>query len=472
MKKQLIFAAAAVLTLPMMASPDGDDDGTGAVVPGFEWDDWEEFEKASQVVENMGLGWNLGNTLDSNSGDKNNMWIELWTQKRPSDYETAWGQPVTTQALIHMMKEAGYNAIRVPVTWYPHMGTVTVNSQMDGQGNTVGVWDMSTWNGTTVNAEWMARVKEVVDYVIAEDMYCILNVHHDTGDASTAWIRADKDLFTEQQSRYESLWKQIAEQFRNYGEKLLFEGYNEMLDRYGSWCFASFATSNNYDQSVAESAYQGINNYAQSFVNTVRATGGNNLTRNLVVCTYGACSGGSSWSSHLQDPLKNMVVPSDSLSGHIIFEVHAYPSFKNYNEAKAGVDALFNDLTTYLQPKAPVIIGEWGTGSSDVTYAAKTQLLCDFAQYFCLQAKKKKIAPLYWMGLSDGAHRSVPEFNEPLLRDAMKAGFAGYEVGDPAGLESVESANCHTIGRKKLIGTEFVIEINGRCYNASGMNIY
>lgn len=81
----------------------------------------DEFESATEAVSNMRVGWNLGNTFDSNSGDTQNMWIEHWTDRSPSAYETSWGQPVTKPELIKMMKEAGFNAIRVPVTWYPHM---------------------------------------------------------------------------------------------------------------------------------------------------------------------------------------------------------------------------------------------------------------------------------------------------------------------------------------------------------------
>ena len=81
----------------------------------------QSFETATEAVKNMKVGWNLGNTLDSNSGDINNMWIEAYTSRTPSDYEKAWGQPVTKPELIKMFKNAGFNAIRVPVTWYPHM---------------------------------------------------------------------------------------------------------------------------------------------------------------------------------------------------------------------------------------------------------------------------------------------------------------------------------------------------------------
>ena len=80
-----------------------------------------DFETANEAVKNMCVGWNLGNTLDSNSGDINNMWIEYWSNRTPSDYETSWGQVITKPELIKMMKDAGFNAIRVPVTWYPHI---------------------------------------------------------------------------------------------------------------------------------------------------------------------------------------------------------------------------------------------------------------------------------------------------------------------------------------------------------------
>ena len=81
----------------------------------------QSIETADEAVANMRIGWNLGNTLDSNSGDLENMWIEKWSQRRPYDYETAWGQPETKPELFKLFKDAGFNAIRVPVTWYPHM---------------------------------------------------------------------------------------------------------------------------------------------------------------------------------------------------------------------------------------------------------------------------------------------------------------------------------------------------------------
>ena len=355
----------------------------------------DDFESATEAVQNMRVGWNLGNTLDSNGS-----WISGSTDR----FETAWGQPVTKPELMQMMKAAGFNAIRVPVTWYQHMDD---NNQVD--------------------AAWMARVHEVVDYVIDQGMYCILNVHHDTGAKEAAWLIADESVYSQQRQRFETLWTQIAEEFCDYGDHLLFEGYNEMLDVKRSWCFASYGASGDYDASIARSAYNAINSYAQSFVDAVRATGGNNAERNLVVCTYGACSGGGTWNSHLKDPLREMKLPNDQTAGHIIFEVHSYPSVKNLQSVKNEIDDMVSNLNSILAAKgAPVIFGEWGSANNDENdYDVRRDNVLAFAKYFVQKSKQYGIGTFYWMGLSDGKSRTLPAFNQPDLAESILKGYYG-----------------------------------------------
>ena len=386
--------------------------------PGHRITDSSGYETSWSAVANMRLGWNLGNTLDSNSGDTSNMWIEKWSDRSPSSYETAWGQPVTTRELIHMLKESGFNAIRVPVTWYPHYGNVIINDLS---------WDKSSWTGYDINSAWMSRVKEVVEYVLSEGMYCILNVHHDTGASTTAWLVADESSYLNAKYRFETLWTKIATEFKDYGDRLLFEGYNEMLDPYNSWCFSSFGTSSGYNSSVASSAYSAINKFAQSFVNTVRATGGNNSNRNLIVCTYGACCGEGNWNSHLTDPLTNMNLPSDAIKDHIIFEVHSYPDISNLNYVKESINTMLTRLDTYLVKKgAPVIFGEWGpSDSNEDAYHNYHDNLLSFATYFVEHAKAAGIGTFYWMGLTDGSDRSVPRWSQEDLKDAIVKGYYG-----------------------------------------------
>ena len=376
--------------------------------------DPERWETAAQAVLNMGAGWNLGNTLDTNSGDADNMWFEVNTDRTPVRYETGWGQPVTTRALIHMFKEAGFNAIRVPVTWYPHIGTLTITTYQDADGARRGNWDKSAWTGYDVDPAWMARVKEIVDYVMDEDMYCILNVHHDTGAGSAAWLVASKADFAAVKDRYQALWEQIATTFKDYGEKLLFESFNEMLDPLDSWCFASFNSENRYDAEVARSAYAGIDSYNDLFVKTVRATGGCNQVRNLVVNTYGACSGDGTWNSHLKEPLTQFHLPE--APGHIAVEVHSYWEADKFAEQQGDIDQLFRNLDEHLVRRlgVPVIIGEWGGGVNEDNDATTR-----FANYFSQKAKDAGIAALYWMCLSDGQDRSVPTWTTPGIKDAI-----------------------------------------------------
>ena len=391
----------------------------------------QEFESATSAVNNMRVGWNLGNTLDANSGSTTNMWIEKWSQRRTSDYETAWGQSVTTEALIKMFKEAGFNAIRVPVTWYPHMG-VQVNELN---------WNLSAWSPTQVDAAWMARVKEIVDYVVNNGMYCIINVHHDTGDATTAWMRASVENYNKYKDTYENLWTQIATTFKDYDEHLLFEGYNEMLDTYGSWCFASFAAPGQYNATSAADSYKAINKYAQSFVNAVRATGGNNSNRNLIVNSYSASNGSGNWNQHLLEPLNNLEYPTDAAKNHIIFQLHYYPSIKNLSWAKTECNDMLKSIKEILQPKAPVIFGEWGSANDAVAdtddyNTSYKQNKVDFARFFVEKCKEAGIATFYWMGLSDAKDRSELKWTMPDLKDAIIKGYYG-----DAGYTSIENVS-------------------------------
>ena len=251
-----------------------------------------EFESASAAVKKMIAGWNLGNTLDAWSSN-------ISTGSSTDQYETCWGQPVTEEFLMKKFKEKGFTAIRVPVTWF---------QKMDNAGN--------------VRNDWMDRVETVVKYVLDNGMYCILNVHHDTGSGSQAWLKAETANYTINNAKFKKLWTQIANRFKNYNEKLLFEGYNEMLagtDGVGSgaeWNFPSNLEN-----------LQAINNYAKDFVETVRATGGNNQYRNLIVTTYSAAHGGN-WGNAMK-VLTDFVIPTDPCGNqnHLAVEVHSYDPY-------------------------------------------------------------------------------------------------------------------------------------------------
>jgi len=338
----------------------------------------QSFENAKDAVKNMGVGWNLGNTLDANDASK------TWTTTE--QHETCWGQPVTKPELMKMMKEAGFNSIRVPVTWY---------QEMDSDGN--------------VNEAWMNRVKEVVDYVIDNGMYCILNVHHDTGDGNTHWIHASSTNYNKNKAKFEKLWKQIAETFKDYDQHLLFEGYNEMLDDNNTWNEPKNKTD----------GYKAINDYAKSFVTTVRNSGGNNASRNLIVNTYSASS--------TPNAMQNLDKPENS--NHIIFQIHSYPNWKSKSNAKTEIDNLISNIKSKLIDRAPVIIGEYATFTtwpSKIDYYAKDKEVALYAMdYLIKKTKENGIGTCYWMGMSDGSYRDMPAFHQADLAQTLIKAYYG-----------------------------------------------
>ena len=361
MKKTLLFVCGLLMCMSMQAA---------------------DFENAKDAVKFMGVGWNLGNTLDAANWEGKDGWNFASTEA----HETFWGQPVTKPELIKMMADAGFKTIRVPVTWF---------QEMDKDGK--------------VNAAWMKRVHEVVDYVIDNGMYCILNVHHDTGDKSTHWLVATVDNYNKTKERYENLWKQIANEFKDYDEHLLFEAYNEMLDAKNTWNEPADKTD----------GYNAINNYAKSFVTTVRATGGNNAQRNLIVNTYSASS--------MPNAMKQRALPEESY--HIIFQIHSYPNWQSKSNAKTEIDNLISNIKSNLLDRAPVIIGEYATFTtwpSNIDYYNTDREVALYAMDYLIRLTKTYgIGTCYWMGLSDGSYRTLPAFHQPDLAQTLIKAYYG-----------------------------------------------
>ena len=346
-------------------------------------------ESAAQAVKNMGIGTNFGNCTDVVA-----MWMNM-NSNSVTDFEKAWGQEPTTKPMVDFLKKNGFNSVRIPVTWFQHM-------KADG----------------TVDEAWMNRIQEIVDYVIDNGMYCILNVHHDTGadDKDVKhWIKADEANYKENNEKFEYLWTQIATRFKNYDHHLVFEGYNEMLDADNTWNAPKNASS-----------YVGLNGYAQSFVNAVRATGGNNETRNLIINTYAAANG--------DDVLNNLAIPTDKVDGHIAVEVHTYAPWDWFAKGKwdASCSKEIADMFTRLNRKfiskgIPCIIGEYGThGSKSVSKtssASEIQAAADQAADIVKQAKAYGVATFYWMSIFSEKDRTVPQWTLPTVVEAMKKAY-------------------------------------------------
>lgn len=321
----------------------------------------EQMESAAEAVSHMNVGWNLGNTLDSYG-----TWINGTS---PASFEAAWGNVVTTKAMIDSVRAQGINSIRIPVTWAQHI---------DDNGN--------------IDAAWLNRVKEVVDYAYDEGMYVILNVHHDTGENGSdkvCWIMAENDNYAANNAKFRNLWTNIANAFIDYDDHLLFEGYNEIIDRDNTW-----------NAPNSEDSYQATNDYAQAFVDAVRATGGNNATRNIIINTYVSSI----------DPavLSHMVFPTDTTSGHMICEVHVYspwgftgtaasvnwtPVHNDFTDADRNeIDGIMIALENFSNERGlPVIIGEFGA-----EYKNNDDQIANYVQYLVSSAASHGVKCFYW----------------------------------------------------------------------------
>ena len=245
---------------------------------------------AQTWCKNVVMGWNLGNALESAGGDwdyDNYAWTNVW-EKDYAKWETAWGNPKTTKEMIHALKEHGFNAIRVPVRWVPYADIETME----------------------IDESWIARVKEVVDWCMAEDMQVILNTHHEL------WLES-YPIYTMKETlngKLRKLWTNIATAFADYDGRLAFAGTNEVTVNWAA------PTAENYDVQ---------NSYNQTFIDAVRATGGNNAKRNLIVQTYAT------------DPtygLAGFVIPNDPTENRLSVEFHYYSP---YSYCSGGEDSYF-----------------------------------------------------------------------------------------------------------------------------------
>lgn len=344
---------------------------------GVELDPGDTFQSSYDFVKSIKFGYNLGNTLDSDPDVNTSSWIDF--TKGTSAWETAWGQPVTTQAIIDAIIAKGFNVIRIPVSWHAHMDA---NDRVD--------------------AAWMARVKEVVDYVVKAhpDCYCILNVQHDTGakEASrkddAGWLYANLDDYPTITKRYQKLWKQIATEFKDYDDHLLFEAFNEILNKDKSWASTPSITD-----------LQAVNKLEQDFVNTVRATGGNNAYRNLVVNPYAASSA--------QANLDAFTVPQDAHPNHIIVSIHSYDPYWFCNDSnnkddeqyyikvfdtscQTEIDNVFSRISTRCNAMGvPYFFGEFGAIGTHPEMAERVK----YTEYMRKKFAEYGTSGLWWSNL-------------------------------------------------------------------------
>ena len=328
--------------------------------------------------EKINVGWNLGNTLDAvNSGTAS---------------ETAWGNPAATQALFNGVKSLGYDIVRIPITWSGHIGPSP---------------------NYVLSQTRLQRVKTVVDYAQKAGLKVIINIHHDDSPSNGGWLlignaavnTATKNEIT---ARYGKLWTQVAEQFKNYGEWLIFESMNEVQD--GGWGWSDAFKANPGAQMNI------LNEWNQLFTDNVRKTGGNNAKRFLMYPSYA-----SNPEAILPDGLYEggagnvgamFKLPTDSAgAGKQIVTFHYYDPFdfahngvradwESINDGRINANNLFARFKrSFIDKNIPVVIGEMGPirykFSDTNTETAKANRIT-WVNYVFGKAKEYGLVPVSW----------------------------------------------------------------------------
>ena len=344
-----------------------------------------------ETVEAMGSGWNLGNTLEANSNGT------------PS--ETVWGNPQASSALMKLIKNSGFNTIRIPVSYLSKIGSAP---------------------DYKIDAAWLSRVKEVVDMALAEDLYVITNIHGDGYHGVTGgWLLCDAQNQTEIKAKFKAVWQQIATTFKDYDEHLIFESMNEVFDGTYEWQNPGVPYPN-------AGYYQNINDYNQIFVETVRPISLNNAKRWLLI---------PGWNTDidLTSEAKGFKIPEDkyvdrSTSGkRLMISVHYYAPWDLCgDDTDAGVtrwgdeawrqnsskcttygqgansestmSGQFDKLKSWFTSQGyPVVVGEYGTVDKTSYDAENSKYTAYWTKTLCENACRVGAVPVLW----DNGHLST-----------------------------------------------------------------
>jgi endoglucanase len=396
------LAASACLTPPGARKGDGPAPTAASKTKATPAPSLGDFSRNSlELVAKLRIGWNLGNCLDAPDG------------------ETAWGNPPANQEIFNAAAKAGFKVVRIPVTWSKHL---------------------SSGPDYAIEPSWLERVEEVVGYARAAGLYAIINVHHDGADGmqGVAWLnlkdgagQTTDENNAQVRAQFIAVWKQIAKYFANAGEELIFESMNEVHDGYGKPDPRHFVV---------------VNQLNQEFVNLVRASGGNNGKRHLLIPGY---------NTNIDHTLEGFKLPSDTTPGRLILSVHYYDPYLFALMAKThtwGKDSPENDnwgqedfvikqfdklKARYVDKGVPVIIGEYG--------AVHQEDFQDYRRYYMEYVTKaavdRGLVPIYWdnggrnsggdgFALFDRDDNTV--FQPKILAAIMRAATKSYKLEDIA----------------------------------------
>lgn len=425
---------------------------------------------AAQIVADMGAGWNLGNSLEASSNGY------------PS--ETAWNNPTVTQAQIDRVRAAGFKTIRIPVSYLNAIGSAP---------------------NYTIDAAWLNRIQQVVDYAYNRGMYVVINMHGDGyKTVGGSWLICDAADQTTIKAKYQKAWQQIATRFQAYDQRLILESMNENFDgQYGN---------------PTQPCYSNINSYNQIFVDTVRRAGGNNNLRWLLV---------PGWNTNIDYTAGDygFVIPTDthrsssipSNEQRLMISVHYYSPWDFAGEENGTItqwgagstnaskkstwgqedymDAqLKKTYDKFVTRGYPVVVGEYGAIDKSSHDSANNRYRQDFARTLVATAKKYGASTIYWDNGVNGQYgfglfnRSASSVTQQGIIDAIMAGLGGTGQSGSTAIVGAQSNRCVDIPNASTTnGTQAQLwdcaqrtsqaftrtsagelKVNGKCLEASG----
>lgn len=308
------------------------------------------FENSHELLKFMKIGWNLGNTMDAIPN------------------ETAWHNPVTTKEMIDVVKDAGFNLLRVPVSWGSHTSPAP---------------------DYTIDKEWLDRVEEIVNYGLDNDMAVIINIHHDNHI-----VRLIGEETENSKVYVRSIWTQLCERFKDYDERLVFECLNEPRVIRVPWEWHPDVRTDE-----GKEAFATLNELNQIFVDVVRSSGGNNLNRYIMVSPYAA--------NPFHATFKEFAFPSDP-SERLILSAHAYTPYnlalnhqsdvkKFTQKDEAELNKLFSRLNEHYCSKGiDVILGEMGILNKE-----NPEVRREWSRFYVAGAKKYGMVSVWWDNHAD-----------------------------------------------------------------------
>lgn len=339
LRKFISFTTAAVMSLTLLTACT-DSKAEGMISTAQKTQKAEEtILTAQEAAKNMGIGLNLGNTMEAyNAADCEKItyeWIPVVGNNTPLDYETLWGAVETTQEVIDGIKAEGFNTVRIPVFW---------GNMMENDGT------------YTINPDYIARVAEIVGYCQNADLYTVVNIHHfDEFIIRRNSTEDCKEIFT-------NLWTQIAGYFKDYPYTVVFEGYNEYLG--GN----QFDEKGHLAELPKKDAYEMTNTLNQAFVDAVRATGGKNAERVLIVSGY--------WTNIDNTTSPEFIMPTDTVTDRLMVSVHYVDNAMYWMNRIGGEEWIkYTDSQIALLNKAftekniPVFMGETSAGYPKSNFA-------------------------------------------------------------------------------------------------------